>query len=155
MASEGFDAFISYQWDSKPFVKKLYERLTTTFEYSVWLDDQELGNDSLNDQLVQGIKDSTLMICCITQKYCESENCKRELDYASSLKKPLIIIMLEKLDMVDAGGVGFIINSLARYNFYKEKDVAKLFSSEMFESMINAIQAIHDAEDDDDDEDKE
>ncbi len=44
-----YDVFLSYQWDIKPQVIKLYNELTNNQKLKVWMDEFELGPDRLVD----------------------------------------------------------------------------------------------------------
>ncbi len=44
-----FDIFISYNWDVKPQVLRLYKVLTLRYDFRVWLDEYEMGSTRLND----------------------------------------------------------------------------------------------------------
>ena len=149
-----YDIFISYQWASKPLVEKIHEKLVVT-EYDVWRDDEQLTGNDLNEQLINGIQNSACIVCFITKKYSESENCKREISYASSLKKQLLIVMLENVSIKELGSIGFIINPLTRFNFYKEEDLKNLFISEYFKSFLNSIDLILEEQDENDEDDDE
>jgi hypothetical protein len=135
-----FDIFLSYNWDSKTQVKSLYKKLSTDFRYKVWLDDVQLDSRNLFEQLIQGINDSRLFLCCITKKYSQSDNCIREINYASINKLPLVIVMLEKLNINELGSIGFIIASLTRFNFYNQISNDNVWSGEIFDSMMKSIQ---------------
>ncbi len=134
-----FDIFLSYNWDSKDLVKSLYQKLTEELNYSVWLDDNQLDSRSLFEQLCEGIKLSKCVLCVVTKKYTESDNCVREINFASSCRKPLVVIMLERLDIMDLGSVGFIIAPLTRLNFYKQ-DPEMMWSGLMFENLTKSLQ---------------
>ena len=56
-----------------------------------------------------GIKESQIFVCLITDAYHKSDICNREIEYATTLKKKMIVLMIEKLRIEDLGGVGFII----------------------------------------------
>ena len=43
-----YDVFLSYQWDSKASVRKLYDQLTQKHGLKCWLDDVDMGS-KLND----------------------------------------------------------------------------------------------------------
>jgi hypothetical protein len=118
-----FDIFLSYNWDSKGVVRSLYDKLTVNLGYKVWIDDDQLDSGMLYEQLCQGIKNSKVVLCCVTQKYADSENCIKEITFAQTCKKPLVILMLERLNISEIGCVGFIIASLTRFNFYKETNI--------------------------------
>lgn len=133
-----FDVFLSYNWDSKDLIKSLYAKLTKELKYKVWIDDHQLDSRMLYEQLCEGIKNSKCVVCCVTKKYTQSDNCIREINFASVSRKPLIIIMLDRLDVSDIGSVGFIVASLTRFNIYKNETGDK-WSGEIFDSMLKSI----------------
>ena len=116
-----FDVFISYNWGIKQQVKKLYDILTS-LNYKVWLDERELnaGSNALTAELATAIKNSKVILSCITTDYCRSFNCNREIEYASNTKKQIIVLMIERLETTtideievtgrgQTSGIGFII----------------------------------------------
>ena len=116
-----FDVFISYNWGIKKQVQQLYQVLTS-LNYKVWLDEIELnaGTSPLTAELAIAIKDSKVILSCITKDYCKSFNCNLELEYASAKKKQIIALMVEEIDpitideiqvtdRVQPSGIGFII----------------------------------------------
>ena len=116
-----FDVFISYNWGIKDQVKKLYAILTS-LNYKVWLDEKELnaGSSPLTTELALAIRDSKVILSCITKDYCKSYNSNLEVEYASAKKKQMIVLMIEKIDTTtidliqvagrdQASGIGFII----------------------------------------------
>ena len=116
-----FDVFISYHWAIKEQVRKLYQVLTS-LNYKVWMDEAELsaGSNALTSELATAIKNSKVILSCITTDYCRSFNCNLELEYASAKKKQIIVLMIEKIDTTkideivvtecnQASGVGFIL----------------------------------------------
>jgi len=46
---EGFDVFISYQWDIKESVTMLYDQLTKIHGLRCWMDDFEMDSGDLNE----------------------------------------------------------------------------------------------------------
>ena len=116
-----FDVFISYNWGAKKPVKKLYDILQS-LNYEVWLDERELnaGSSPLTAELATAIKNSKVILSCITTDYCKSYNCNLEVEYASAKKKEMIALMIERIDPTSideiqvtgrnqASGIGFII----------------------------------------------
>ena len=115
------DVFISYNWAIKDQIKILYDILKS-LNYQVWLDDRELStyNNPLTAQLANGIKKSKIFLSCITKDYCKSYNCNLEVEYANAKAKPMIALMIEKIDPTEideiqitnrdqTSGIGFII----------------------------------------------
>jgi hypothetical protein len=116
-----FDVFISYNWAIKAQVQILYAILTS-LKYKVWMDEKELnaGSNALTAELAMAIKNSKVILSCITKDYCASYNCNLEIEYASAKKKQIIVLMIERMDTTNideievtgrdqASGIGFII----------------------------------------------
>jgi len=60
--------------------------------------------------LENGIKSSAKIVCFITQKYLDSQNCRLEIHFAYTIKKPMIICMGDRLQIEDIkGGIASII----------------------------------------------
>ena len=120
MASRGTQIFISYQWNSQAQVEIFADFLKR--KYSVWFDIVTMApGDRLFNQISDGIKESDTFLCFITKAYFLSDNCRKEITFANTLKKPIIPIMLEHVPM--DGEVGFIINSLIRVNAYSDPNL--------------------------------
>jgi hypothetical protein len=115
------DVFISYNASNKKQVGQLYQVLTS-LNYKVWMDETELsaGNSPLTAELALAIRDSKVILSCLTTDYCKSFNCNLELEYASAKKKQIITLMIERIDTTkiddlivagrnQASGIGFII----------------------------------------------
>jgi len=116
-----YDVFISYNWGIKVQVQKLYQVLTS-LNYKVWLDERELnaGSNPLTAELAMAIKNSKVILSCITTDYCKSYNCNLEVEYASAKKKQMIALMIERIEPTSideikvtgrnqTSGIGFII----------------------------------------------
>ena len=128
------DAFISYNWKIKAQVDRLYEILTN-FGFQIWRDENKLTTDSqpLKAQLADAIANSKIVICCITEAYCKSHVCNQEISFAESLAKPLIILMIQNLNVTKIhelqinghsykSNIGFIINPLFRKNCFNNNN---------------------------------
>ena len=137
--NDQFDIFLSYNWDVKDKVKNLYNKLTNDFNLRVWIDYNQLDNNMLYDQLTEGIRKSTLFLCCVTKKYTESVNCIRELNFASESKKTMIILMFERLQINEIGSVGFIISPLTRFNCYNDKNIFYTWCGPIFDTILKSV----------------
>jgi hypothetical protein len=136
-----FDIFLSYQWDIKNDVRQLYTKLTEELNYKVWMDEHELkGGTNLYDQITKGLNDTVCLIALVTKKYSKSENCKLEIEYAQSNNIPMIVLMMERIEIKDLGSVGLVINRKTRLNFYKEADKTKLWTGELFDSLLKSVE---------------
>ena len=109
-----YDVFISYNWAIIDQVAKFDEKLEKKTGLRIWRDVRDLTNSSipLTAQLADAIRKSNLIVCFITKQYCQSHNCNLEVDWANTLKKPLVVVMIEKLDFNEEISVtGFNYNS--------------------------------------------
>ena len=63
-----------------------------SLNYKVWMDETDLnaGSITLTAELATAIKNSKVVLSCITTDYCKSFNCNREIEYASAKKKQMI-----------------------------------------------------------------
>ena len=116
-----YDVLISYNWGIKVQVQQLYQVLTS-LNYKVWLDERELnaGSNPLTAELAMAIKNSKVVLSCITTDYCKSYNCNLVVEYASAKKKQMIALMIERIEPTSidevivtgrnqSSGIGFII----------------------------------------------
>ena len=53
-----------------------------------------------------------VVICCVTQRYCKSEMCQREVTLADALRKPIIPLLFEFLAWPPAGQLALIFAKL-------------------------------------------
>jgi hypothetical protein len=161
---EGFDVFLSYQWDIKDSVKMLYTQLTKTHGLRCWMDDFEMGSGSLNESkfiyfecegllltyifdidfltqlgIINGITNSSVVLCCITKKYTESKNCVREITFADQSSKPLEILMFERLKVNEIGEIGFIIAPIIRHNLYKIPQIFNEWTGTEFDAILMSV----------------
>lgn len=110
--------FISYHCSIQDYVQRLKDFL--------------IGNgynakdivDSNNSQITKSISAASIVICCITKAYAQSENCQREIMFAHKIRKPLIILMFEKVDNIyELGSIGLFIAALLRINIFEDPQV--------------------------------
>jgi len=117
LMSQNYDIFMSYQWNSVKQVKSLQEMLHKKCGYRIWRDETNLKNDEpVENQLTRNIKNSKVFLFCLTRKYYESRNCKRELKYAINVckpSKPIVFLMLEELELMDLlDDIAFLLRRL-------------------------------------------
>lgn len=138
---EEFDVFISYSLEKKSQAKLLYNELVVKHNFRMWFD--ELYSRALQPtRLAKGIANSKVFLCILTRDYLASTDCINELKYAYKLKKKIIVVFFEKLDLnSDMGEVDFIMNTSAciRYKFYRF-DLNDWSSNPMFQYVVEEIQ---------------
>ena len=60
--------------------------------YTVWIDYERVGaKKALFEDIVDGIRNASVFIACISNEYAVSENCMKEFRFASNLKKPIVM----------------------------------------------------------------
>lgn len=106
-------------------VEKLHEKLTKECGFSVWRDKTNLEKtESLESELSSNIKSSKVFLFCLTRKYYLSKNCKKELRYAINIcnpSKPVVFLMLERLELSELGDIGFILCDYVYIQCYKSQ----------------------------------
>jgi hypothetical protein len=132
------DIFISYNWGIKEAVEKFHEKLETN-GFRVWRDKfLKQGHDSLFEQLGKKIKESTVFLCFLTKGYVKSDNCRKELNYATKLNKTIIYLMIEQMSSDDIGEeIGFIMGNAIYTQCYNNPTS---WWSENFEEIKNSIE---------------
>ena len=123
-----FDLFLSYNQDSaQPVVKELYGKLKAKYgdSISIWVDYEqwtEIPGLSKNEVIIEGLKRSKCILCCVTSGYSTSTECQRELSYALDVHKgPHAILMLDRYDVLENEGFKLQIKDETRINFYNDK----------------------------------
>lgn len=143
--SKSIDLYFSYHLKSTEHVKALYNILYYNHNYEIYMNAVQ-SNKSNQEQLDTYLSDTKCVLCFITKKYSETDNCKNEIIYARNNKIPIIVLMLEKVSTKDLGEVGSIISLLTRLYFYdkvlKETDFSKIWEGETFDSLIKSIRKI-------------
>ena len=77
-----------------------------------WKDDQGGINDHLNEDMALGIQGAHVVVVFISDAYFTSKNCYKEINYAESLKKEIIIVKMEKdLELLGKGAISLIANT--------------------------------------------
>ncbi|KAK3579113.1 hypothetical protein CHS0354_022133 [Potamilus streckersoni] len=106
--------FISYQWDMQAKVEDI-KRVLETNSLPCWADitinhppnrsnssrstrsmttHHDASMDSLQIQIQRNMKAASVVLSCITPKYLQSDNCKKDLTLAETFNKPIIPVLL-------------------------------------------------------------
>ncbi|KAJ8305059.1 hypothetical protein KUTeg_017387 [Tegillarca granosa] len=106
--------FISYQWDMQAKVEDIKQLLEES-NILCWADISVTGpprghsskstrssvvthldtvGETLQSQIQRNMKASSVVLSCITPKYLQSDNCKKDLTLAETFNKPIIPILL-------------------------------------------------------------
>src|SRR3954471_14599133 len=109
--------FISYSNKSRPIVESLAADLEA-LGYTVWFDSKLAGGHDWWSEILDGIRRCHLFIFALTPEALESHACRLEYEYALSLNKRLLPIMLSEVN------IALLPSSLQRLQFidYRMQD---------------------------------
>lgn len=146
--SNQFDVFISYNREFDQDVKTLYYELTVTYELNIWLDEFDRTPTSLTDENSKGIHQSKVFLCCCSKKYCDTSFCTDEFMLARRLKKPIAMLMLEKMNEFELGRIGPVVKLYTQIDVYEyEKRLLEPSKSELYDSIIRLTKySLHQAD---------
>ncbi len=132
------DVFISYNHKSKNHVEGLYNILTEQYGLRVWIDFKKIQiGDNLSLVINEGLKESRIVIACISKSYAQSRSCQNEIVLTQEYQKPLLVITLEELKLKDIPEISFYISNLNRCSLYKIiKDGGDIWKSEKFKDEV-------------------
>jgi hypothetical protein len=127
MANYTFNFFLSYAHENKDEVMKMLDNLNQA-GLTVWKDTEEMKQGSIDEHMMNGIRNSKVFVACISNKYKESENCMKEFNYAIANKIDILYVLFENIkgekeQMDQLGVIGF---HFARKHFYKPDNVTEI-----------------------------
>ena len=121
------DLFISYNWKIEKQVDLLQENLESKCGFKVWRDKSNMKNTADLDSVLQGaIQKSKVFLFCLTDAYTKSINCLNELTFAIKVckpAKPIVFLMIDKLDLEKVQGLGLMLSRLIYIQCYKSKPI--------------------------------
>ncbi|XP_074660324.1 uncharacterized protein LOC141912817 [Tubulanus polymorphus] len=117
-AGDGKHIMISYQWADQTTVKNIKNYLSSV-GFNVWIDIEQMGGSTL-DSMAAAVQGSTSFLMCVSHKYKDSQNCRAEAQYAFTLGRRIIPLMMQPHYKPD-GWLGLIMGSKLYYNFSKPK----------------------------------
>ncbi|XP_019632062.1 PREDICTED: uncharacterized protein LOC109475740, partial [Branchiostoma belcheri] len=109
---------LSYQWDHQEVVKKIKTALEAK-GYQIWMDIDQMGGSTL-DAMAGAVEGAAVVLICMSRKYKESANCRREASYTADKKKTIIPLVMESGYRAD-GWLGVLVASLLYFDF-SDKD---------------------------------
>ena len=98
------------------------------------------GGDSLYEKIDSGVRGCQVVLTCVTQKYSFSANCRREVSLADALKKPIIPLLLEKIDWPPTGPMSMFFSQLLFINFYRDEEVQMKWTGPNFDALLDKIE---------------
>lgn len=135
------DVFLSYEQTHRQIVTQLKEELQER-SYFCWLDTTDALNrtSSLSSETQGAIQTSTVFVGCITNRYVQSGRCLQELSYAKQNNKPIILLLLERMNWPPRQ-ITNLVSGLPCIQFYHTTLIASStpWSSEEFHEFISKL----------------
>jgi hypothetical protein len=90
----GKHAMISYQWDDQAHVIDA-RKMLTKLGVPCWMDIDGGMQQDIYESMADGVENAACVVCFLSQKYQDSENCKLELKFAKQSGVPIVPVMVE------------------------------------------------------------
>ncbi|XP_064644563.1 uncharacterized protein LOC135498267 [Lineus longissimus] len=119
VASEAPHVMISYQWDSKPVMLKVKDRLKAE-GYKVWMDVENMSGSTL-EAMALAVEKAVVVILCVSQRYKDSPNCRSEAEYTYRLRRSIVPLILQK-DYTPDGWLGMMVGTKLYFDFSDENN---------------------------------
>ncbi len=123
------DIFISQSCTNQEQFKVLLDSFTN-LNYKLYINYNELNpdnNNKLHNEIENGIKTSKVFLSCVTKDYSCKYNL--ELEYASKIKKQIIILLLDEIQLTDK------YNHINIINCYNKNDWPNEYKDEILQSI--------------------
>ncbi|XP_030833626.1 uncharacterized protein LOC100888215 [Strongylocentrotus purpuratus] len=134
--------FLSYQWDHQPEVKAIKKHLEMA-GFPCWMDIGQMGGgDQLFAKISQGMRSSKMVLCMVTEKYSNSENCNKEVNLANLLNKPIIPVLIDQTKWPPEGAMSMLFAQLLYIQFFNEKEYVrgeKFWEDAKFSELLGQI----------------
>ena len=88
--------FVSYARENKPEVDELVGHLSA-LGYQTWMDTPVPGGRAWWDGVIRRIAECDVFVVIISHHSLDSVTCRRELQWATALDKPVLPIAIEQL----------------------------------------------------------
>lgn len=113
--------FISYAHKDSKAVMNVVDELISR-GYRVWYDEGIAPGSEWPENIAQHLNDSAAVIAFVTPNSIASDNCRREVHFALSHKKPFLSVYLEKTDLSPGMELQLAAQqSVLRYNYQSER----------------------------------
>lgn len=88
--------FVSYARENKPDVEKIVRHLAA-LDYQTWFDSSLRGGQSWWEEILRRIADCDVFVAIVSRDSLDSVACKRELEWALALNRPVLPVAVEHL----------------------------------------------------------
>ncbi|KAJ3326875.1 hypothetical protein HDU76_012553 [Blyttiomyces sp. JEL0837] len=138
IGKNSFDVMISYDWgQGKPLALEIDRKLQEK-NFKVWFDEREMRGN-MYERMAEGVMKSKVITAILTIGYTQSQNCKYEISYAATNKKPIKPArFLQKDETLPPSCVALITSGLLYYDFGNAINDPQKFNT-VFESLCHDI----------------
>ena len=121
-------------------VENIHDKLLKRYKFKIWPEvlssnDKELSNNDL----IKIIKNATIFLCFVTQAYCQSARCLKEIELADKTHARIIFVIVEKIENENLGNLEFVLKKAIRTNVFKCYDNESDWWIETFEHLKEMI----------------
>ena len=137
--TETVDVFLSYCHQDKQKAFQLVDLLIKVFKLKVWIDKYNIkpGIDYAL-QIQNGIKSAKCLVCLISKKYIDSENCVNEIKLGKYNKKRLFFVMFDSVKLEDSS-IGYYAVGIQRFNLYKNINSLNFTMGAEFQNFLREL----------------
>lgn len=103
----------NHSWSyCKDVVDRFYLWTKEHDSFKIWKDDRNGITGHLNNDMAAAVQKSCLVVVFLSDEYFESRNCFKELNYADTLEKEILVVKLQKdLQLAGRGAISLITSS--------------------------------------------
>ena len=112
------DIFLSFHPDILKHVETIHEKLLKRYKFKIWPRVINSNNSEQAD-LVKVVKNATIFLCFVTQKYCESAKCLKEIELAERTHATIIFAVVEKIENENLGSLEVFLKKAPISNVLK------------------------------------
>ncbi|KAJ3126047.1 cytokinesis protein 3 [Nowakowskiella sp. JEL0407] len=120
------DVMLSYCWAQKDTVLRIRDALVAR-HFTVWLDESEMQGN-IYAKMQEAIRNSAVIIVCLSSQYEQSANCTREISYAADVRKPIVPVRLDAgpfrfSDLITAGAIYVDLKNVTTADWSNRMDI--------------------------------
>ncbi|XP_041375407.1 uncharacterized protein LOC121388201 [Gigantopelta aegis] len=105
---------MSYAWADQKKVIQVKEYLRRS-GFHIWMDIDNMGGSTLQ-AMAEAVEQSAVVLICMSDRYKQSQNCRNEAEYAFSMKKDIVPLLMERGYQPD-GWLGMIKGTKLFFEF--------------------------------------
>jgi hypothetical protein len=138
-----YDIFMSYHPDISKQVENIQEKLIQRYKYRIWPEVFDSNEQSTNDLILKIIKNTTIFLCFVTQGYCQSARCLKQVELADKTRAVIIFAVVENVEEKNLGDLEVYLKKSKRKNVFKCYDSESDWWVDKFEHLKELIYEVN------------